>query len=112
MVILTSAMSTRSPRFHPSTGTIGVSRRKDQRLFDRMVNPRPWRVNAAGIAKLGRPASPAERENAPPGSALRLFRRVELLPRVLDVRQLVELDVRQVAVDHLGAADVDVLDDV
>src|SRR5438094_7808628 len=38
--------------------------------------------------------------------------RVQFLPRVLDLRDRLELDIGELAVQHLGAADVDILDDV
>src|SRR5712692_1739187 len=41
-----------------------------------------------------------------------LFDRVEFLPRVLDHRDRRDLDVGELAVDLLGAADIDVLHDV
>src|SRR6185503_4382965 len=40
------------------------------------------------------------------------LRRVQFLPRILDVRDRVEFDIGELAVPHLGLSDVDVLDDV
>src|SRR5205814_7082874 len=39
-----------------------------------------------------------------------LFRRVQLLPRILDHRNRSDLDIRELAVQLLGTADIDVLD--
>src|SRR5215469_13597077 len=45
-------------------------------------------------------------------AARTLLRRVHRLPRILDVRDRLELDVRQLAVHLLDPADIDVLDDI
>src|SRR5437763_1846502 len=45
-------------------------------------------------------------------AAKRLFRGIRFLPRILHVRNRVEFDVGELAVHHLAAADINVLDDV
>src|SRR5438552_4826827 len=47
-----------------------------------------------------------------PTPARRLFRRVQLLPRILDHRYCRDFDIAELAVQLLDAADIDVLDDV
>src|SRR6266571_2799862 len=58
------------------------------------------------------PRRRATRGADPPPTGEGLFRRVELLPRILHVGDRVDLDVGEPAGLHVGAADVDVLDDV
>src|ERR1700757_5224176 len=74
-----------------------------------MANAVPWKaiLMAAESALSIHPIWPKAPLRRKPS-----FRRIGFLPRILDVRDGVELDVGDLAVHHLAAANIDVLDDV